>query len=200
MFLMHILCRDIVLNVKCSYMYFCIPRYNCTVISDTIAYMLSTALPPPPLQPSLLQIRIYAVMICIPVITVSYQGLVSKLCLLSLLLTAEFCADNQNSLLTVQLSCITEDCMWGTHVHKQKFSAHPWNMLDIRVELPASVSADSLVTVSRAMTLGVVQQSYNYACQPYMSTWWLDDYTCSFTIRHRPLSCCPHLGHVPCIE
>ncbi len=80
------------------------------------------------------------------------------------LLTAEFCAYDHYSPLTVQApsfcaSCVSEECLvhalWSTLAHfKQKFSANLWNRLDVSTEFPASVSADSLLTASRAMKLG----------------------------------------------
>ena len=44
--------------------------------------------------------------------------------------------------------------MWSTHAHKQTFPANLWNTNGISLEYPAYVSADSLLTVSRAMKLG----------------------------------------------
>ncbi len=77
------------------------------------------------------------------------------------LLTAEFCACDHYSPLTVQApnfrsSCVSEECLvtWSTHAHKQKFSANSWNTFDVSKEFPASISADSLLMVSRAMKLG----------------------------------------------
>ncbi len=75
------------------------------------------------------------------------------------LLTAEFCAYGHHSPLTVQATnfCairVSEECLvtWSTHAHKQTFPAFPWNMFDVlSTEFPASVSADSLLTVGRAM-------------------------------------------------
>ena len=43
---------------------------------------------------------------------------------------------------------------WSTHAQKPKFTANPWNTLAVSTEFPASVSADSVLTVSRAMKLG----------------------------------------------
>ncbi len=40
------------------------------------------------------------------------------------------------------------------HAHKQTFSANPRNTLDVSTRFPASVSADSLLTVNRAMKFG----------------------------------------------
>ena len=44
--------------------------------------------------------------------------------------------------------------MWITHAQKPKFAANPWNTLAVSREFPASVSADSMLTVSRAMQMG----------------------------------------------
>ncbi len=53
-------------------------------------------------------------------------------------------------------SCVSEEClaMWSTHAHKQNFPANPWNTLDVSAELPASVCAHFLLTMSRAMKWG----------------------------------------------
>ena len=40
------------------------------------------------------------------------------------------------------------------HAQKPKFPANPLNTLAVSTEFPASVSADSVLTVSRAMKLG----------------------------------------------
>ncbi len=73
----------------------------------------------------------------------------------------EFCACSHRSSHTGQepnfpFTCVSKDClvMRSTHVHKQRCPANLWNMLSVSAELPASVSADSLLLVSRAMKLG----------------------------------------------
>ena len=40
-------------------------------------------------------------------------------------------------------------------MHKQKFLAYLFSTFDVNVDFPASVSADSLLAVSRAMVLGL---------------------------------------------
>ena len=77
------------------------------------------------------------------------------------LLTAELCTYDHQSPLTVQVlnffaGFVSTDRLltWSQHRHKQKFPANLENMLDVRAEFPASISADSLLTVSRAMKLG----------------------------------------------
>ncbi len=77
------------------------------------------------------------------------------------LLTAEFCACHHQSPNTVQApnyctSRASEECLvtWSTHAHKQTFPAKQWNTLDVSKEFTASVSADSLLIVSRAMKFG----------------------------------------------
>ena len=53
-------------------------------------------------------------------------------------------------------SLVSVECLvtWSTHAQKPKFAANPWNTLAVSTEFPASVSADSVLTVSRAMKLG----------------------------------------------
>ena len=72
--------------------------------------------------------------------------------------TAEFCTYNHHSTLAQQVpnfcaSCVSVDCLvtWRTQTHKPKFPANPWNTHDVSKEFPASVSVDSLLTISRAM-------------------------------------------------
>ncbi len=54
------------------------------------------------------------------------------------------------------LAVYCEECLvtCSTHKREQKFLANPWNMLDASADFPASVSADSLLMVSRAMKPG----------------------------------------------
>ena len=83
------------------------------------------------------------------------------------LLTAEFCAYRRILCLRlwfptyVQVSnfcasLVSLECLvtWSTHAQKPKFAANPWITLAVSTEFPASVSADSVLTVSRAMKLG----------------------------------------------
>ena len=53
-------------------------------------------------------------------------------------------------------SLVSVECLvtWSTHAQKPKFAANPWNTLAVSTKFPASVSADSVLTVSRAMKLG----------------------------------------------
>ena len=55
-------------------------------------------------------------------------------------------------------SFVSVECLVtrSTHVQKPKFVANPWNMLASSTEFPVSVSADSVLKVSRAMKLGPV--------------------------------------------
>ena len=81
---------------------------------------------------------------------------------MALLITAEFCADNHHSPLTVQApnfcaSCVSEECVVSNMEYvrqKQKFPAKPGNTFDISAELPASVKVYFLLKVRRAMKLG----------------------------------------------
>ena len=54
-------------------------------------------------------------------------------------------------------SLVSVDClvMWSTHEQKPRFVANPWNTLVWSTEFAASVNADSVVTVSRAMKMGL---------------------------------------------
>ena len=53
-------------------------------------------------------------------------------------------------------SLLSVDCllMLSTHVQKPKLANNPWNTLAVSTEFPPLVSADSMLTVSRAMKLG----------------------------------------------
>ena len=53
-------------------------------------------------------------------------------------------------------SLVSVECLvtWRTHAQKPKFAANPWNTLAVSTEFSASVSADSVLTISRAMKLG----------------------------------------------
>ena len=53
-------------------------------------------------------------------------------------------------------SLVSAECLvtWSTHAQNPKFAANLWKTLDVSTEFPASVSADSVLTVSRAMKLG----------------------------------------------
>ena len=55
-------------------------------------------------------------------------------------------------------SLVSVECLitWSTQAQKSKFAANPWNTLAVSTEFPAYVSADSVLTVSRAMNLGPV--------------------------------------------
>ena len=50
--------------------------------------------------------------------------------------------------------CVECLVTWSTLAQKPKLAANPWNTLAVSTELPASISADSVLTVSRAMKLG----------------------------------------------
>ena len=50
-------------------------------------------------------------------------------------------------------SLVSVECL-VTRALKPKFADNPWNTLVVRTEFPASVSADSVLTVSRAIKLG----------------------------------------------
>ena len=73
------------------------------------------------------------------------------------LLTTEFCAYYHDSPLKCNFhaTLVSVVCLvpWSTHAQKPKFVADPWNTLVVIKEFPATVSADSLLTVSRAMKL-----------------------------------------------
>ena len=53
-------------------------------------------------------------------------------------------------------SLINVEClvMWSTHRQKPTFAANLWNTLAMSTEFPTCVTADSVLTVSRAMKLG----------------------------------------------
>ena len=63
------------------------------------------------------------------------------------LLTAEFCAYDQAPNFCASL--VSVECLvtWSTHAQKPKFAANPWNRLAVRTKFPASISADSVLTV-----------------------------------------------------
>ncbi len=61
-------------------------------------------------------------------------------------------------------SCVCEECLvnlwnWCTHAHKQTIPAYTWNTLDVSAEFHASVSVDSLLTVSRAIIGNLSEQA-----------------------------------------
>ena len=53
-------------------------------------------------------------------------------------------------------SLVSAECLgtWSMHAQTPEFAANLWNRLARSTEFPASVSADSWLTVSRAMKLG----------------------------------------------
>ena len=77
------------------------------------------------------------------------------------LLTAKFCTYDHHSWITCKrqisaLAVLAHRCLvtWSMQVHKPKFPAKLWNTLEVSKEFPASISADSLLTVSIAVKLG----------------------------------------------
>ena len=49
-------------------------------------------------------------------------------------------------------SLLSVECLvtWSMHSQKPKFAAYPWNMLAVSTELPASVSANSVLAVKQS--------------------------------------------------
>ena len=71
------------------------------------------------------------------------------------LLTSECCAYDHDSPLNVQAP------NFCAYAQKPKFAANPGNVLAVSTEFPASVSADFVLTVSRAMKLGPGELAWN---------------------------------------